>query len=234
MLLIAVAAVATAGLALLYSRPWTLFAILAVLNAAVLIRWHSPADVVRWLIGATLGNAAELLCDLGGVWVHSTRQWLDAAPFNIFLCYPVLMLAVPRLLGSSEVDGRKGGAALGLFIAHIGLSAHQGGDNSTQSWVSGITLAACLMVFHRGRDFAAGLLGMGMGLVWEIPCTALGSWTFPNPQALGLIPYWLPFAYAVFFMTTLRIGDALIALRLPRPQLPIPLESRRQSGLPHD
>jgi RNA polymerase sigma-70 factor, ECF subfamily len=209
--IVAVSALAaTAGLALLYRQPWVLFGLLLALNLILLAFWHRPVDLIRWTVGATIGNLTELLCDLAGVWIHGTRQWLDAAPFYIFLCYPILMLAVPRLLSGFRADRTIGNGWAALLLAvHVGLSLSQGGNNTGQLIVSFTALLLAVWLFHEPRDLAAGFLGMALGLLWELPCTYFGSWRFPHPQLLGLVPYWLPLAYAVFFLLLNRIGMRL-------------------------
>ncbi len=215
LIVLGIALTATTGLALLYPHPWVLFGMLLILNGAVLGIWHEPVDRVRWIVGATCGNATELLCDFSGIWVHATRQWLDAAPFYIFLCYPILMVAVPRLLapfGDARQSWREAVMATVLFAGHVALSTWQAQNNAGQLLVSACCLSIGLILFHQRRDLAAGSIGMGLGLLWEIPCTYFGSWRFPHPQFLGLVPYWLPLAYAVFFITLVRVSNFLAGM----------------------
>jgi hypothetical protein len=75
---------------------------------------------------------------------------------------------------------------------------------------------ATLLRFHSPHDLGFGVVGAFLALVWELPCTATGVWRFAEPELAGLIPFWLPLAYAVFFINMGRASAAL-AQRLGRP-----------------
>lgn len=212
------AAMGTLGIVLLYKEPVALAVFMALLLAALLLRWHTKADLVGLLVGCTLGNLTEFLCDWKGIWVHHTRGIMDIAPVYILICYPVLWLTVPRLMDAlvrrpRPVEDGHGNAPLwGLFFwgAHLGLSLVFGLDNTPQFIMCVTLLGFALWRFHGPHDVAAALFGGCLGLVWELPVTTTGGWVFPNAQLLGLIPFWLPFAYAVFFLGLCRVNAGLV------------------------
>jgi hypothetical protein len=85
--------------------------------------------------------------------------------------------------------------------------------NHEELIVSAVCLGLTLARFHSRHDLITATGGGMLGMVWELPCTHFGVWRFPHPQLLGLIPLWLPLAYAVFFITLSRITFA-IAVRV--------------------
>lgn len=218
------AALATAGIAAFAAtRPLWVVPITAAVLMVCVARWRTHADRVGLLVGCTLGNLTELACDRAGLWVHAQRPLLDLAPHYIFLCYPILGVAFPRLVGAIG-EGRllrdaprpphpteeRGGvvpAAL-LWLGVVAGSCLLGGD----LLLCAAFLVATLARFHAREDLIAAAAGAAIGLVWELPATLSGAWRFPSPQLFGLLPAWLPLAYAVFFTTSARLTAALAAL----------------------
>ena len=141
------------------------------LNALALGTWHEREDVVGRIVGATLGNATELVCASAGVWVHTSRHLLGVAPFYIFLCYPILMLAMPRLLSqfAEEESMWKSIAAPVLLATHVLLSVGQARSNLGESVISAGCLAIALMLFHRPR-FLGGPIHIFRGVA--VPASA--------------------------------------------------------------
>lgn len=215
------AALATVAIVKLHPQPLLLCPLLLTLCALFLWRWHRPADVGALLIGATAGNLTEVLCDLKGIWIHTTNQLLGAVPLYILICYPILGIALPPLVDALIGRRRPKGeghakilpAALCFFSLHVGLSMLYGTDNSREFIASLLTLLLTLARFHSPHDLGFALIGALLALVWEVPCTLLGAWHFAAPQLYGLLPYWLPLAYAVFFINLGRMiavaGEAL-------------------------
>jgi hypothetical protein len=214
---VAGAAAGAASLALLHRRPLLLSAALAILAGALLARWRERRDLVGLAVGATFGNVTELVCDLGGVWIHATRQILGVAPVYIFVCYPILGLAFPRLTGAlvgrlRRADEASGaGTAALVWAAHVALSYRYGTDNDAELVVSAVCLAAALARFHAPHDLVAAASGALLAMLWELPCVRLGAWRFPRPELFGMVPAWLPLAYGVFFVTLGRITAGLAA-----------------------
>jgi hypothetical protein len=203
----------TAGLVLLYREPPAAAWLQGFLLAVLLFRWHTRSDVLGLLLGATAGNLTELLCDAKGVWVHFSRDVAGVAPAYILVCYPILWLTVPRLMNALLGRPRPPGEttvpdailALALWALHTGLSYLVGTDNPQETLVCAVILAVCLWRFRTPHDRAYLAFGAALGLVWELPATVAGAWTFPSPQLLGLIPAWLPLAYAIFFCCLGRV-----------------------------
>ena len=213
------ASVAALSISSLFDRPMLLTAIMGVLLLAFLKRWHARRDLVGLGVGAVLGNLAELLCDWAGVWRHVHPQILGVTPVYILLCYPILGVTIPRLIDAILSRVRPAGdaaenahafAAL-IFAIHVGLCVSFSGENLACSATSALCLLAFLCRFRTQHDRATLFIGGLIGLVWELPATLSGAWTFPNPQLFGLIPLWLPMAYAVFFGTLGRITAGLVA-----------------------
>jgi hypothetical protein len=196
---------------------------MAVLMGVLLRRFHAARDVAGAVAGATIGNAIELACDAAGVWQHADRSLLNLAPSYILLCYPILGFAIPRLVDAlaghaapceSNVD--RGAAAAALLLAFVLLSLRFGQDPVRESAVCVIFLGATLWQFHSRHDAITATAGMIVALVWEVPATISGAWRFPTPQVFGLLPGWLPLAYAIFFVTMRQLTDAAAALRSRR------------------
>jgi hypothetical protein len=207
------AAVATAGLALLYQRPTILCALLIILTVVTLWRWHELRDLAGLIVGAVFGNLTELSSDLAGLWVHRTPQILGLAPAYIFLCYPLLGLAFPRLVDALAGGQRAAAEGSGTTLAHacmlwvvlVSLPC-LGAGRATVQWLFCVTsYALILRQFHSQHDLLCGLVGTVMALGWELPCTVAGAWVFPQAQLFGRLPLWLPFAYAGFFVTIGRM-----------------------------
>ena len=219
------AAVATAGIAAFAAtRPLWVVPITAAVLMVCVARWRTYADRVGLLVGCTFGNLTELCCDRAGLWVHAQRPLLDVAPHYIFLCYPILGVAFPRLVralsrpphpGPLPYEGRGGAvtAAL-LWFGVVAASCLFGGN----FFLCSAFLIATLACFHQRHDLVAAGAGAALGLLWELPATLSGAWRFPSAQLFGLIPAWLPLAYAVFFTTSARVTAGLAGLSL-RPRV---------------
>ena len=231
----------TAGLALGYSNPAVLATYLLLLNGVALWRWHDRNDWIGWTLGATLGNLTELSSDAAGLWVHATRGVFGIAPVYILLCYPLLWLVVPRLLhgvakASVRTSRRDASVALALWALHCSLSCAARDSKSLLTVISIALVATLLRLFPSRTDFVYAGLGASLGLLWEIPCTMTGAWTFPATDVAHLIPAWLPFAYATFFVSLNRVRmfacqpvttspyDCGDNTKPPRQHLPKPLE----------
>lgn len=93
-----------------------------------------------------------------------------------------------------------------VWATHVGLSFRYGTTNEAELVVSLACLGVTLSRFHTRHDLATAILGALLGLVWEVPCTWTGAWHFPAPQLFGLLPAWLPFAYATFFVNLGRLS----------------------------
>jgi hypothetical protein len=212
---------ATAVIVTLYRQPFAPLVPILILIPLFLARFSERADIVGLMVGATFGNLTELLCDAAGVWEHVTRPVFGVAPFYIFACYPLLGLATPRLiaavLGRARPVAEGAGAELRdatiIWALHLGLSCRFGADNGPQAIVCAACLALTVARFHSPHDLTTALLGGLLGMVWELPCTRWGAWRFPHSQLFGLIPFWLPLAYAVFFVNLGRITVALAEWR---------------------
>jgi hypothetical protein len=196
-----------------HTRPLALCIVLAALCGLFLVRWHRPADLAGLLVGASIGNLTEVLCDLKGIWIHASHQLFGAVPFYILICYPILGLALPRLVDAligrprPETEGanRQLPVAFGLWLLHIGLSMLYGTDNARELIACLLTLILTLIRFHSPHDLGFAGIGALLALVWEVPCTRFGAWRFAAPQLGGVLPYWLPLAYAVFFINLGRM-----------------------------
>lgn len=210
------AVLASASITAWYDRPLLVAAACAAILVAVVARHHRQRDIVGLLVGATLGNIIELACDAAGVWRHADRSVLGLAPAYIFLCYPILGIAAPRLVDAligrarplQETRRAVAPVAAVLLAGLVALSMRFGGDHSAQSIVCAVLLALTLWQFHSRHDGVTAIAGAIIALVWEIPATMAGAWRFPDPQIAGLIPLWLPAAYAVFFVTMGRLSAA--------------------------
>ncbi|MEW5847661.1 MAG: hypothetical protein AB2A00_02565 [Myxococcota bacterium] len=211
------AAAGTAGIVLLFNEPTALLVFMLLLCGVLLLRWHTRADLLGLLVGLSFGNLTEVLCDATGVWVHATRAFLDVAPFYILVCYPILGFTVPHLMNALAGRARERGEgsaralrdALLLWGTHLGLSCLFGTRNAPEAVVCVVLLGLTLWRFHTVHDLWTAAFGAVLGLVWEIPATVSGAWHFPAPQLMGLIPAWLPLAYAVFFVNLGRITVSL-------------------------
>lgn len=224
------AATASTAIALWHDRPLTMVVTCAAVLVALLVRHHEPRDLVGLVVGATVGNAVELACDATGIWQHADRAVLGLAPAYILLCYPILGLATPRMADAlagtdrsrHEVIGPVAPIAAGLLLMFVVLSMQFGRDAGMQSLVCAVCLALTLWRFHSRHDLVTALAGAVIALAWEVPATIAGAWQFPKPQVFGLLPAWLPAAYAVFFVTVGRLTAALVGrlsatLRAPAP-----------------
>ncbi len=202
------AAGATAGLARLYQHPTMLCTLLIVLVVVTLWRWHAPRDLAGLAVGAVFGNLTELLSSLAGLWIHRTPQILGVAPAYIFLCYPLLGLAFPRLVDALAGCQRAAAEGNGTTLAHACILGAVlvslpclGAGHATVQWLCCVTsFAIILKRFHSQHDLLCSLAGTVLALGWELPCTVAGTWFFPQPQLFGRLPLWLPFAYAGFFV----------------------------------
>ena len=211
------ATVATAGLAWLYQQPTMLCALLMILTGAVLWRWHGQRDLAGLVVGAVYGNLTELLSDLAGLWIHRTQQILSVTPSYIFLCYPLLGLAFPRLVDAlagrerptAEGSGTTLAHACGLGVALVSLPCLGTGQTTVQWLFCATCLAIILGRFHSRHDLFCSLMGVAMSLGWELPCTMAGTWFFPQSQLFGRLPMWLPFAYAGFFVLLGRMASGI-------------------------
>ena len=209
---------ATAAICLWNSEPPLLTLVMAVVLVAFVIRWGTTKDLVGLAVGATLGNLTEILCDIAGVWRHASAQFLGVTPAYILLCYPILGIAIPRMIDAVVGRGRpwKEGQgsvlswAMLIFGAHVALCLQFAQQNSYLMVSTLICLGAFVWRFRSAHDRTTLLVGAAMGLLWELPCTYWGAWSFPNPQLFGLIPLWLPIAYAVFFGAIGRITSAAL------------------------
>jgi hypothetical protein len=207
------AAVATAGLVALYERPTMLCALLVLLVGVTLWRWHEPRDVAGLIVGAVFGNLTELLSGLAGLWIHRTPQILGVAPPYIFLCYPLLGLAFPRLVDALAGRQRPAAEGGGTTLAHacmlgavlVSLACLAAGHATVQCVFCATGFALILRQFHSQHDLLGILTGTVLGLGWELPCTTAGAWVFPQPELFGRLPLWLLFAYAGFFVTLGRM-----------------------------
>jgi hypothetical protein len=218
------ASLATLAIIGLRTHPLWLAGLLLGLLACFLWRWHQRRHLAGLLVGATLGNLTEVGCDLKGIWIHAAPDLWNAVPLYILICYPILGLSLPPLVDAvlrrSRPRGEAGAAAgqwaLGLWAAHLLMSLRHGTNNQAELLASSACLVLTLWRFHSAHDLGFGVIGALLALVWELPCTATGVWRFAEPELAGLIPYWLPLAYAVFFITMGRAGAAL-AERSGRP-----------------
>jgi hypothetical protein len=205
---------ATAGIVAWHNDPVLISALCAFVLAALWTRFHESRDAAGLLIGLTLGNAVELACDLAGVWRHADRTVLGIAPAYILICYPILGLAVPRLVdamaGRERPTAEKPDAiaAISLLLLLVSLSVRFHRDSLEQGVICLVLFAITLWRFHSRHDRITAVTGLGIGLVWEVPATLAGAWRFPVPHLFGLIPVWLPVAYAIFFVTIGRITAA--------------------------
>lgn len=211
------ASLATAAIVLLHPRPVVLCALLLALCVLFLVRWHRPRELAGLLVGASIGNLTEVLCDLNGIWIHATNQLFGAVPLYILICYPILGIALPPLIDAllghrrpcSEGALRVLPRALCFWLLHLGLSMLYGTENQRELIASALTLLLTLASFHSPHDLGFAGIGALLALVWELPCTLLGAWRFAAPQLGGVLPYWLPLAYAVFFINLGRMIAAL-------------------------
>lgn len=216
-IIVGAAVAASAAIALWYDRPLTIAVTCAAILVALLVRFHEPRDLVGLVVGATVGNAVELACDAAGIWQHADRAVLNLAPAYILLCYPILGLATPRLIDAlagagrarRELAGSVAPLAAGLLLLFVVLSMQFGRDASMQSLVCAVCLALTLWRFHSRHDLITAFAGALIALAWEVPATIAGAWSFPTPQVFGLLPAWLPAAYAVFFVTMGRLTAVL-------------------------
>lgn len=220
-LIVAAAIAASSAIVLWHDQPLLITAACAAILVLLLRRFHETSDLVGLAIGASVGNAIELVCDAAGVWVHADRTVLGLAPAYIMLCYPILGLAIPRMidaLAGDAVPQRDSSVsappAAALLTALVIASSRYGADPVAQSMVCAIALAVSLWQFHSRRDLMTASAGMLIALVWELPATLSGAWWFPAPQVFGLLPAWLPAAYAVFFVTMRRLTEAAIAFQV--------------------
>ena len=216
-IIVGAAAAASAAIALWYDRSLTIVVTCAAILVALLMRYHEPRDLVGLVVGATVGNAVELACDATGIWQHADRAVLNLAPAYILLCYPILGLATPRMIDALEGGGRSrrelagsvAPLAAGLLLLFVVLSMQFGRDASMQSLVCAVCLTLTLWRFHSRHDLITAFAGALIALAWEVPATIAGAWSFPTPQVFGLLPAWLPAAYAVFFVTMGRLTAVL-------------------------
>lgn len=214
---VAGASLATAAIVLLHPGSVVLCSLLSALCVLVLVRWHRPRELAGLLIGASIGNLTEVLCDLKGIWIHATSQLFGAVPLYILICYPILGIALPPLIDAllgyrrpcAEGELRVLPRALCFWLLHLGLSMLYGTENQRELIASALTLLLTLASFHSPHDLGFAGIGALLALVRELPCTLFGAWRFAAPQLGGVLPYWLPLAYAVFFINLGRMIAAL-------------------------
>lgn len=216
--LIALAAIAASFvIATSYRDPWLSTFAIAILLLLLLARFHDTRDIVGLLVGATLGNAIELASDAAGIWMHADRSVLGLAPPYILLCYPILGFAVPRMVealaGSPQSIFDRIGvvfpAAFAILLSFVALSVTLAHRPAAHTLMCTLILAITLSRFHSRHDVIAAAAGAFVALTWEIPATVYGAWQFPVADVFGLIPAWLPAAYAVFFVSMGRITAVL-------------------------
>ena len=212
-LIVSGAAIASAAITGWHDRPAIMVAACVAVLAALLFRYHQVRDLTGLAIGATVGNAIELACDAAGLWQHANRSVLGLAPAYILLCYPILGLVTPRLVesisgGKPLRDRGDAIASTTLLAALVALSMRFGTLLVPQSIACIAVLAVTLWRFHSRHDLVAAVAGAAIAMVWEVPATLAGAWRFPEPNLLGIIPAWLPVAYAVFFITMHRLINA--------------------------
>lgn len=206
-----------------HDRPYQISAACAVVLVSLWTRYHQRRDIAGVVSGATLGNAVELACDFAGVWRHADRSLFGVAPAYIFICYPILGLAIPRLIDAIAVGTRPAHAstaalpATGMLGVFVALSMQFHDRSGLQSLITALMLAMTLVWFESRHDRVTAAAGLVIGLVWELPATLAGAWTFPRPQLFGLIPVWLPMAYAIFFVTMGRATACLAATTVSMP-----------------
>jgi hypothetical protein len=229
---LSLAVAATAGLAGWHTHPGWLTLFLAVLNGLAIWRWHSRGDWFAFALGATAGNATELAADAAGLWIHAERQVLGIAPPYILLCYPLLWMAAPRLLAHPRFSfprttGPDAAYALTVWALHCAACCLGSGTGAWLMGTSVLAAAALAIRFHTAADLWFAACGGALGMLWEIPCTWSGAWRFPAPDLAGLIPAWLPVAYAVFFLSLNRVrlfgypdSSARLENRTPTDRLP--------------
>lgn len=218
-LIAAAAAVASTIIVRWHASPLLAAVGMALVMIVLLIRFHETRDLVGLAIGATVGNVIELACDAAGIWQHADRSVLGLAPPYILLCYPILGLAMPRLIDAIAGEPRPEKCrdrdvvpiAFALLASFVALSLRFGRESLEQAVVCALLLSLTLWRFHSRRDITTAVVGAIVSLTWEIPATMAGAWSFPRPDAFNLIPAWLPAAYAVFFVTMGRITAALAA-----------------------
>lgn len=223
--IVGAALAAAAAIVSWYDRPALISTACAALGLALLARFHEPRDVAGLMVGATLGNATELACDAAGVWQHADRSILNVAPAYILLCYPILGLATPRLVEAlaggqrprAEAEPPTARLALTLLVVFVALSMRFSREHAMQSLLSALCLALTMWRFHSRHDLIGASAGAGLALIWEVPATLAGAWSFPTPTVFGLIPAWLPVAYAVFFVTMGRLTAAATARAVVTP-----------------
>jgi phytoene/squalene synthetase len=222
---IAGACAATASICFLYREPWVLTAVLLGLLAAYLRSWRTRADLIGLATGAVLGNVTEVLSDVAGLWQHQNGQILGVTPSYILVCYPLLGLAMPRLVDAwigqprATAEGTAGALpwALSIWGLQLALCLTFAGDSIRSFGACALCLALFLWRFRSKHDQVTLLFGVGLGLLWELPCTGFGAWRFPQTELFGRVPLWLPLAYAVFFGTLGRVTIALCAGAMDRP-----------------
>jgi uncharacterized membrane protein YoaT (DUF817 family) len=192
---------------------------IAVVMIALLLRFHETRDVAGLIIGATIGNAIELACDAAGIWRHTDRAVLNLAPPYILLCYPILGMAMPRMIeaiaGARRSIFDRIGSVVPIasvqLLAFVILSLTFGQQPSKQTAVCVSLLTVTLWQFHSKHDLITAIAGALVALTWELPATIFGAWSFPTANIAGLIPAWLPAAYAIFFVTLGRLTTVLAA-----------------------
>ena len=143
---------------------------------------------------------------------------MGVAPAYIFLCYPLLGLAFPRLVDALAGRHRAAAEGSGTTLAHacmlgaalVILPCLVAGHATVQWLFCVMSFTLILRQFHSRHDLLCSLVGTVMALGWELPCTIAGTWFFPQPQLFGRLPLWLPFAYAGFFVTLGRMTIGII------------------------
>lgn len=227
--IITAAIMASAAIVWWHDRPVLITATCALILAGMLARFHDTRDFAGLIVGATAGNAIELASDAAGIWQHADRSVLGLAPLYILFCYPILGVAMPRL--TDAIAGAPAGrsedrsslfAAAALLLMFVIASTRYGLDHSAQSTVCAGALVLTMIRFHARHDVIAAVAGALVALVWELPATLSGAWTFPQPVLFGLVPLWLPAAYAVFFVTMGRISAVRPSMPWPRWVTPNP------------
>jgi uncharacterized membrane protein YoaT (DUF817 family) len=216
LIIVGAAALASIGIVYWHGNPLWLSAVCALILAMLVVRFHELRDLIGLAVGATLGNIIELACDAAGVWRHADRSVMGLAPAYIFFCYPILGLATPRLTDCLVGDQRSAGEheptdipiASALLAGFVVLSVTWAHAPLAQSLACAGMLILTLWQFHSRHDLLTAIGGATIALIWEMPATYSGAWSFPAPQLFGLIPMWLPAAYAIFFVTMGRLIGA--------------------------
>ena len=212
------ALVATSAICAGHSRPWILFGALALELIVLARRGWGRRDAIRMTVGGVTGVITEAASEATGLWTHPHPQWFGMFPAYLLVCYLMLGFTVPRLvkaLAGAERSSDEGsrldllGSATVWVLVTVSC-ALAAGSNGLLLGACGLSLALFLACFRSLHDGITVGLGVLLGLVWEIPCTLTGAWRFPQPELFGLIPFWLPLAYATYFGAVGRMSWAAV------------------------